>query len=480
MERRGESMSNNEGKTEKEELGDNLKGYRGYARKKLEAAGAKIWDVVEVVKGKGVTRGIILPRSEFEEDTRHVNLKLKSGYNVGIKLSDSVTINIYGYEVGEYGFPEKEIAIVEDLPTVALIGTGGTIASRLNYRTGAVLPAFTPGELFTAVPELAEICNLKPEMAFNIVSEDMNPEKWVELAKKIASKINDEQVDGIVVAHGTDTMCFTGTALSFLLQNPPGPIILVGSQRSSDRPSSDSATNLINAVTCAANADLAEVLVCMMGTTDHKYDLLHRPALTRKMHSSRRDAFKTIGAIPFGRVQEGKTTVFETSYRKRDKNRELVVDLKMNSKVALLYHYPGIQPEIIENLIDKKYNGIVIAGTGLGHISENLLAPLKRAIEEKVAVVMTVQTLWGYTGMRVYERGREELALGIIPGRNMLPETAYVKLCWVLGHTHNLEEVAQQMQANIAGELINRETAQGYLIFQGVEEQLEEQSKPPE
>ncbi len=473
-------MNNNESKVEKEAAEDLLKGYKGYVRKKLEAAGAKVWDVVEVLKNKRVTRGIILPRSEFEEDTRHINLKLKSGYNVGIELTDSVKIDIYGYEAGEYGLPEKEIAFVEDLPTIALIGTGGTIASRLNYRTGAVLPAFTPGELLTAVPELANICNLKPEVAFNLLSEDMNSEYWIELAKNISSKINDEQVDGVVVAHGTDTMCFTGTALSFLLQNSPVPIILVGSQRSSDRPSSDSATNLINAVSCAAQADLAEVLICMMGTTDHQYDLLHRPALARKMHSSRRDAFKSIGTRPFGKVQEGNTTIIEKSYRKRDKTRELLVDLKMDPKVALIYHYPGIQPELIENLIDKKYSGIVIAGTGLGHISGNLLAPLKRAIEEKVAVVMTVQTLWGFTGMRVYERGREELMLGIIPGHSMLPETAYVKLCWVLGHTHNLEEVSQQMQTNIAGELIDRETTKGYLIFQGVEELAEKPTESPD
>ncbi|MHA1266045.1 MAG: Glu-tRNA(Gln) amidotransferase subunit GatD [Candidatus Helarchaeota archaeon] len=456
---------------------DLLKGYKGYARKKLEAAGAKVWDVVEVSKDKKVTRGIILPRSEFERDTRHINLKLKTGYNVGIELSDSTKIKIYGYEMGEYGLPTKEVMFKEELPTIALIGTGGTIASRLNYRTGAVLPAFTPGELFTAVPEIAEICNLKPEMAYNLLSEDMTPEKWVELAKNIASKIKDEEVDGIVVPHGTDTMCFTGTALSLMLQDLPVPVILVGSQRSSDRPSSDSAINLINAIACAATGNFAEVLICMMGSTNHKFDLLHRPGLARKMHSSRRDAFKTIGTIPFGKVEDRKITIFEKTYKKRDKTRELQLDIRVDPKVALIYHYPGIQPEIIETLIDNKYHGIVLAGTGLGHISANLLAPLERAIEEKIAVVMTVQTLWGFTGMQVYERGREELSIGIIPGFNLLPETAYVKLCWVLGHTRDLEEIKDQMHMNIAGEIITRETMRGYLIFQGIEEPLKEYFK---
>ncbi|TFG05781.1 MAG: Glu-tRNA(Gln) amidotransferase subunit GatD [Promethearchaeota archaeon] len=467
--RRGDYMDNGERKVEKVQGEDLLKGYKGFARKKLESAGVKIWDIIEVEKEKKVTRGIVLPRSEFESDTRHLNLKLKSGYNVGIELTDSTKISIYGYEAGEYGLPEKEVVLNEELPSISLIGTGGTIASRLNYRTGAVLPAFTPGELFTAVPELANICNVTPEVAFNLLSEDMNTEYWIELAKNIASKIKDEQVDGVVVAHGTDTMCFTGTALSFLLQNLPVPIILVGSQRSSDRPSSDSAINLINAVTCAARGSFAEVLICMLGFTNHDHDLLHRPALTRKMHSSRRDAFKTIGAIPFGKVQNGEITIFQQTYQKRDKERELKVNLKMEPKVALIHHYPGIHAEIIETLIEKKYRGIVLAGTGLGHINQNLLAPIKRAIEEGITVVMTVQTLWGFTGMQVYERGREELAIGIVPGHNMLPETAYVKLCWVLGNAKTPEAVVQLMQQNFAGEMLERETIKGYLIHQGIE-----------
>jgi len=283
----------------------------------------------------------------------------------------------------------------------------------------------------------------------------------------------------VVVGHGTDTMAFTGTALSFLLQNLPVPIILVGSQRSSDRPSSDSAINLMNAIACAAQADIAEVLVCMLGSSNHSYDLLHRPAHLRKMHSSRRDAFKTIGTIPFGKVENRNITIHENNYRKRNKEREIKAALKIDPKVSLIYHYPGIQPELIETLIDKKYHGIVLAGTGLGHISKNLLDPIKRAIEEKIAVVMTVQTLWGFTGMQVYQRGREELSIGIIPGHSMLPETAYVKLCWVLGHTRNPDEVKQMMLTNIAGELIDRETPRGYLIFQGIEPILDQYFKQP-
>ncbi|MHA1277910.1 MAG: Glu-tRNA(Gln) amidotransferase subunit GatD [Candidatus Helarchaeota archaeon] len=451
------------------ETKDLLTGYQGYARKKLESVGAKIWDVIEIVKGKEVVKGIILPRSEFEEEDRNVTLKLINGYNVGVELSDSANITVYSQEIGEYKLPEKKVPPVENLPTVSLLGTGGTIAARLDYRTGAVFPAFSPGELFTAIPELATICNLKPEVIYEVLSEDLTPKYWLDLARTVYNRIKDEDVDGVVIGHGTDTMCFTGTALSFLLQDLPVPVILVGSQRSSDRPSSDAAINLINAVTTAAQADLAEVLILMLGATDHEYGLLHRPSLTRKMHSSRRDAFKTIASVPFGKVQDGNITIFEQKYHKRDKNRELKSYLKIDPYVALIYHYPGIQPELIETLIDHDYHGIVLAGTGLGHISKNLLEPIQRAIEEKIAVVMTVQTLWGFTGMQVYQRGREELAIGIIPGHNMLPETAYVKLCWVLGQTRNIEEVKTQMRTNIVGELIERETLQGYLIKQGID-----------
>ncbi len=448
---------------------DLLIGYKGYARKILEAANAKVWDVVEIAKGKEITKGIILPRSEFQKETNFVNIKLTNGYNVGIELTDSVKIAVFSKEIGDYKLPETEAPFNEKLPIISLIGTGGTIASRLDYRTGAVHPAFTPSELFTAIPELATICNLRPEVVFTAVSEDLNPEYWMKLAKVIYDRIKDENVDGIVIGHGTDTLCFTGTALSLLLQNLTVPIILVGSQRSSDRPSSDSAMNLIHAVTAASKADLAEVLILMMGTSDHSYGLLHRPGLARKMHSSRRDAFKTVGAIPFGKVEGNEITIYAENYNKRDKNRDLKPPGKMESKVALVYHYPGIQPDQIENLIANKYKGIVIAGTGLGHISKNLLEPIKQAIEEKIVVVMAVQTLWGFTGMQVYERGREELAIGMIPGRYMLPETAYVKLCWALGQSNNPEEVKKLIQTNIAGELLERETAQGYLIYQGIE-----------
>ncbi|MHA1270131.1 MAG: Glu-tRNA(Gln) amidotransferase subunit GatD [Candidatus Helarchaeota archaeon] len=449
---------------------DQLKGYVGKVREKLEQLNIKIWNKIKITSKDGEFTGILLPRTEYDAPNFYY-LKLDNGYNVGIEHVDIQKIEILGYQKGKYQLPEKEVLIDKKKSNISLLGTGGTIASRLDYRTGAVLPAFTPAELFTAVPELEDICNLETKIVFELLSEDMTPEKWETLGKEVVYQINNKKADGIVIAHGTDTMAFTGTALSLMLKDLPVSVVIVGSQRSSDRPSSDSAMNLIHAVNVAAKSDIAEVVMCMAGSSNHQFGYIHRPGLVRKMHSSRRDTFKTIGSTPIGKIEKDKITMFIKDYNKR-KNKlksKVKLDAKFDPKVGLIYHYPGIQPDIIENFINNDYHGIVIAGTGLGHISKNLLEPCKKAIDNNIAVIMTVQTLWGFTGLQVYERGRELLNIGIIPGHNLLPETAYVKLSWVLGHTRDLSEVKHLMTKNISGEILDRELYKGFLIFQGVE-----------
>ncbi|MBD3228158.1 MAG: Glu-tRNA(Gln) amidotransferase subunit GatD [Candidatus Lokiarchaeota archaeon] len=448
---------------------DKLEGYTGTLRKKLENSNIKIWNRVRIISEGEEYEGILLPRGDYDSPDYYY-LKLDNGYNVGIKFDPNQRIEVKGYQKGKYQLPEKKIETDKTKPTVSLLATGGTIASRLDYRTGAVLPAFTPSELYTAVPELEDICNLDTKIVFELLSEDMTVEHWQDLGEEIEHQINDNNVNGIVVAHGTDTMAFTGTAISFMLQDLTVPVVMVGSQRSSDRPSSDSAMNLIHAVNIAAKSDIAEVLLCMSGSSNHKFGYIHRPGLVRKMHSSRRDTFKSIGSIPLGKIEGDKITSFYKNYNKRKKgSKKVKLDNKFDPKVGLIYHYPGIKSDVIENFIDKKYHGIVIAGTGLGHISKNLLEPCKKAIDNNIAIVMAVQTLWGFTGLQVYERGREILDLGIIAGHNLLPETAYVKLSWVLGHTRDLDKVKKIMLKNIAGEIIDRELYKGFLVFQGVE-----------
>ena len=264
--------------------GDIHKGYRGESREVLERFGVRVWSDVEITSTKGVFKGVILPRSEIA-DERHIVIKMASGYNIGIRAKSIREIKELGYREGHYKIPESQFPQDLGKPSVTLLGTGGTIASRLDYRTGAVIPAFTPGELYGAVPELADICNLKTEKLFGIFSENMGPEQWIKTAEAITGEI-EQGADGIIIGHGTDTMHHTAAVLSFMVQNSPVPIVLVGSQRSSDRPSSDAAFNLRCATYTAAHSDIAEIMICMFGPASDKYNLLHRGTRVRKMHSS--------------------------------------------------------------------------------------------------------------------------------------------------------------------------------------------------
>ena len=400
-------------------------------------------------------------------------LKLRSGYNVGI-LAESITgIKIEGRKEAIYKIPEKEFPFDPKKPNVKLLGTGGTIASRLDYRTGAVIPAFTPGELYGSVPELADICNLNTEKLYGVFSENMGPEQWIGTAKAIGQEI-EKGIQGIVIGHGTDTMHHTAAALSFMVQNSPVPIVMVGSQRSSDRPSSDAALNLMHSVKTAAESDIAEVLVCMFGPTSDEYGLLHRGTRVRKMHSSYRSTFRTIGDIPVAMVSRTEIKPLRQDYKKRRDDKEVIINTSFEEKIGIVYYYPNMKPDIIDSLIDNGYRGIVIAGTGLGHVNKPLYPALKRARDKNIAVYMTVQTLWGYVQMYVYDTGRDMMELGVVPTANMLPEVAYVKLGWALGQTDNLDEVKKIMLTPINGEITDREPSNGYLIYQGGIPEVEE------
>jgi glutamyl-tRNA(Gln) amidotransferase subunit D len=444
---------------------DVLKGYRGHARARLLALGARVWGDVRVRNDAGsVFEGVILPRSETLDD-QHVVIKLKTGYNVGLHVDRIVELEEVGYREAVYRIPEKEFPVRSDLPRVTLLGTGGTIASRLDYRTGAVIPAFTPGELYGAVPELADVANLTTHKLFGVFSENMGKEQYVALAEAIGREI-EAGVDGIVVGHGTDTMGHTAAILSFMVQDPPVPIVMVGSQRSSDRPSSDAALNLIHAVRAAGRGDVAEVVICMFGPTSDRYALLHRGTRCRKMHSSYRSTFRTVGEIPLAMVGDD-FTYLTGEYRRRDSSRRVRINAAYDDRTTILYYYPGMKPDLVDAVVERGYRGIVIAGTGLGHVNRPLFPALERAVAAGVHVVMTVQTLWGYAQMYVYDTGRDLLDIGVVPLDNMLPETALMKLSWVLGQTDDHDEVLRMMGREIAGETTRREPHNGYLILQG-------------
>jgi len=446
-------------------MGDMTPGYRGIGKATLDRFGVSVWSDVEVQTGDGEFKGIILPRSETADD-RHIVLKLASGYNVGVAADSITRITEHGRREANYKIPEKEFPLDAAKPNVTLFGTGGTIASRLDYRTGAVIPAFSPGELYGSVPELADICNLTTEKLFGVFSENMGPEQYIRLARRIGEKI-EEGVDGIVIGHGTDTMHHTAAILSFMVQDSPIPIVMVGSQRSSDRPSSDAAINLINAVKAAAHSDIAEVSVCMFGPTSDQYCLLHRGTRVRKMHSSYRSTFRTIGDIPLAMIDPEKIDYLRQDYRRRRKDRNVKVNTAFEEKVTILYYYPNMMPDVVDAIVDKGYRGIVIAGTGLGHVNKPLYPALKRAAARGVHIYMTVQTLWGYVQMYVYETGREIMELGVVPAANMLPEVAFMKLSWTLGQTDDRDEARRIMLSPVVDEITEREPYNGYLIFQG-------------
>lgn len=448
------------------EKNDPLKGYRGRARQRLQELGVRVWSEVRILNDEGSTfEGVILPRSETADDL-HVVVKLATGYNVGLHIDRIREVEELGFKEAVYKIPEQEFPHGPDLPKVTLLGTGGTIASRLDYRTGAVIPAFTPGELYGAVPELADLCNLTTRKIFGVFSENMGWEEYATLAQAIGDEI-EAGVDGIVIGHGTDTMGHTAAVLSFMVQNSPVPIVVVGSQRSSDRPSSDAALNLIHAVRSSAYGDIAEVQICMFGPTSDQYGLLHRGTRCRKMHSSYRSTFRTVGDIPLCRVSASDFGPLTHEYLPRNPHRKVKIDPVYDDRVTILYYYPGMKPDVVDALVDQGYKGIVIAGTGLGHVNKPVFPALERAIAKGVHVVMTVQTLWGYAQMYVYDTGRDLLDIGVVPLDNMLPETALMKLGWVLGHTHDQDEVQEMMRHSYSHEITEREPHNGYLILQG-------------
>ncbi len=449
-----------------------LKGYKGRALEVLKRFSMRVWSEAVVKTTRGDFKGVILPRAENDDD-RHIVLKLATGYNIGIEVDTVQDMQETNFKEIHYKIPEREFPTSPEKRSVKLLGTGGTIASRLDYRTGAVIPAFSPGELYGAVPELADICNLSTEKLFAVFSENMGPEQYKVLAQAIGEEIK-KGTHGIVIGHGTDTMHHTAAALTFMVQNSPIPIVMVGSQRSSDRPSSDAALNLIHATKTAAESDIAEVMVCMFGPTSDEYGLLHRGTRVRKMHSSYRSTFRTIGDIPLAMVNRREITPLRQDYNRRRDDRNVTVTPVFEERVTILYYYPNMNPDIIDAMVDLGYKGIVIAGTGLGHVNKLVYPAIKRAVAKGVAIYMTVQTLWGYVHMFVYDTGRDLMNMGIIPAENMLPEVAYIKLGWALGQTSDLDKVKEIMLTPVNGEITEREPYNGYLVYQGGIPEVEE------
>ena len=433
--------------------------YKENSKKYIENYGLSIGDTVKVNKKDISYTGILLDRPEDAEDG-YLVIKLSSGYNIGVSIEDTTAELIEKGDKPKIGYDEGEIPYDSSKQNISIISTGGTVSSVIDYRTGAVHPKFTASDLVKANPELLDYANYNVKALYNILSENMKPKYWVEAANEIANEIS-EGSDGIVIAHGTDTMHYTSAALSFMIKTPV-PIIITGAQRSSDRPSSDANINLIDSVV-AAKSDVAEVCVCMHGSLNDEFTYLHKGTKVRKMHTSRRDTFRSINSQPIAKIENKKININpDYSYTKRGIN-ELELNSNIEEKVGFIKSFPGISEEFIEYHIDKRYKGIVIEGTGLGHVPDNLIDSFKRAKDENIPVIMTSQCLYGRVNMNVYSTGREILDSGVIPGLDMTPETTYVKLCWALGQSDDYSEVKNIMQRNIAGEFSEKSSIKDFL-----------------
>ena len=423
-----------------------LKGYKGKSFDYLNQKDLNIGDSVKIISDL-TYEGILMPRYETNEDS-HIVLKLKSGYNIGIELSEITNIEKISSpnQVAEKTNPKENNP---SLPKILLLSTGGTIASKVDYRTGAVTPALTASDLNDAVPELTKIANIYGEILFSEYSENLQPNHWIETAKKIQSVV-DSDYKGIIVAHGTDTMHYSSAFLSFALSGLKIPVVFVGSQRSSDRPSSDAALNLIAATRFIVETDTKGIYVVMHHNESDDTISCHFGTRVRKNHTSKRSAFETVGQDPAFLIFNEKIIKNSTDEFFADKSFN--PKLGINTKVALVKYHPGYDPRQIDALIDLGFKAIIFEGTGLGHVGKTMYDVIKKANEHGLFLGMTSQCIDGRVRMTVYESGRDLLELGITPLENMIPEVALVKTMWALGNSENSDDLKKLLLENIASE----------------------------
>lgn len=403
-------------------------------------------------KGREYT-GILMPRHDLSAlDT--LLLKLDSGYNVGIRMHQDSKIEVLG-EPTRVKLEPEAVKPKKGLRNLVMIGTGGTISCVVDFKTGKIQPALTAAEMIDAVPEITEIANFDTRVLFSMYSEGMGVEHWQKIASAVEEEINNG-ADGVIIPHGTDTMGYTAAALSFMLNDVTKPVVLVGAQRSSDRPSTDAIGNLKASARFCVDGDRAGVFVVMQeGLGDDRF-AVHCGTRVRKMHTSRRDAFRSINASPVAIVDmEGKIEHL-TEGRKVSKGK---IDSKtdMEEKCILLQYFPGMDPAMFRDAILGS-KGVVIAGTGLGHVNRDLVPLLEEATNSGAIVVMTSQCLGGATNHKIYGTGHELSDAGVITVGDMLPETAYVKLMWTLANSNSRDQAIELMKAPLAGETSDRRT----------------------
>jgi glutamyl-tRNA(Gln) amidotransferase subunit D len=435
---------------------DNSGGYREAGLNLLSKHSISVGDSIKIVTEDGEITGLLMPRYESASE-EYIVIKLKSGYNTGIHVEkiNSIT-KLLGKDQTSASVRSPVITDKQNLPKVALISTGGTIASKIDYRTGGVHAALSADELYASVPELADHASIDPEVLMSEYSENLRPEHWTLIAEKVAEKIKTGKYRGIVISHGTDTMHYTAAALSFALQNLPVPVVLVGAQRSSDRPSSDAALNLLGATIFATRSEYAGVFIAMHAGTSDDTIACHVGTRVRKNHTSRRDAFESIGITPVALVRNDEIEMQQNHQNLRVGRftaNVVKVNTRFEDRVMLLKYYPGFDPALIEHAINLGYRAIILEGTGLGHVGKECFPALKKAVGAGLMICMTSQCIWGRVSMTVYDTGRDLLDIGVISLSDMISETATVKAMWTLANSEDVEAAKKIMQENLANEI---------------------------
>ncbi|MBI3033259.1 Glu-tRNA(Gln) amidotransferase subunit GatD [Candidatus Woesearchaeota archaeon] len=421
-------------------------------------------DVVKITTTDSTYEGILMP----QQSKTSTFIKLNTGYNIGINNTTIKTITLIKKAIEKQ---EKTATntLNPQLKTIAVLHTGGTIASKVDYATGAVTAKFSVHDLLSLVPELKTIANITTKQVANMMSENMRFPFYKTLADAISEQIK-QGVNGIIIGHGTDTLQFTAVALSFMFENLAIPVLIVGSQRSTDRGSTDAAMNLICAAQFIAHTDFKGIGICMHDTTNDEYGAILPATKTKKMHTSRRDAFKAINDTPIAKVhmKTGKVEYLKQDYCKEVKGK-LEYKPNFEDKVGIVKVYPNMLPEIFDFYREKKYKGLIIEGTGLGHMpiyiheaKDEIINAVKKLINSGCIVVMSSQAIFGKVMMDVYSNLRKEKEIGIIEGNDMLTETAFIKLAWLLGN-YKPEEVKQLMTENLRGEINSRISVDEYI-----------------
>jgi glutamyl-tRNA(Gln) amidotransferase subunit D len=454
--------------------------YGNKSQQLLDSYKVKIGDSVKLISNKGDYSGIIMPRYEsFNDD--YIVIKLKSGYNIGVLVENIICITnespsetsantllkipSKSEEPFHNFIPPKENDYIIDeflktraLPKILLLSTGGTIASKIDYRTGGVTSILTASDLYAIFPEISNYASIYPEFLLNEYSENINPDHWSILSERVSRAIQYEHFDGIIISHGTDTIHYTSSAISFALQNLSIPVVLVGSQRSSDRPSSDAFTNLLGAIKFITKTKFTGIFVCMHHTPSDEIIACYLGTRVRKNHTSKRNAFQSLDYVPFALIDNSEiicNTDLKKINERDDITKNLISKTSFDNRVFLLKFYPGFDPTFLECFLNLDYKVLILEGTGLGHINKNCFPYLKKLMDSGIIIFMTSQCIYGRVQMTVYDTGRDLLDLGIIPLSDMSSETALVKAMWALSNSTNASDLIENMKINLSHEISN-------------------------